>query len=645
MEEPEREVSQPGIRQTWIEATPKRRFEWLRDAWEVNTTYHLEPQEVKIEIGWIGYLSLAFTVAIIVYVLSQIIGGENMYLDEIEPNGQASQWADGSLDVKAGEQWNDSSSGSLCTYSSRFDYKYGLDNKWDYSANTCQFATIDQVAVKGPNSIHFVTYQHKRQRVLVDKVGPACDDECQAVYADWPSSASYGDSRFKTVYVATEEDEQMRRQFPDAPRTPNVHMKRPEAVGPTTCECWSYHNVFNLGIDAAEFHFTHQFASEHMSGSSQDTSSTSPTSFFLVQGADRPFKVIEKGRINTFRLDEVLGALGTCLDCQPTAPFHANSMCAGGECPGDTRPKPALRVSGLVIDVQTHYYNEYKTMPKTDAHRWISSNHEPPYAVHIFQKAENWFSLGANTGSMDLPPHKAEMDIYKYGVLIRLMSAKGTISKFDFNVLLGWIVNLKVLLSFPCLLVSFIVFNLLGERSKLLMKAKRKLVSVDNMYKSFAFSCLDADGTFKECDTNRNGFVNKEELQNRFVDILLPKLMAKHPETAEWQHREMIHKFVDKYLVRTFHPENAQGEPNIDVKMEGISYSTFMKACTFSEALDWEDLMRKTMDDGYDEDPLGRKTRQVSERLKNRTSTSKVIDYEPSAEDNRLRALGSESLK
>ena len=54
-------MADTGKRTTWIPANQVNPGKWafLRDMWDENTTYHLEPAEVKIKVGWVGYLALA----------------------------------------------------------------------------------------------------------------------------------------------------------------------------------------------------------------------------------------------------------------------------------------------------------------------------------------------------------------------------------------------------------------------------------------------------------------------------------------------------------------------------------------------------------------------------------------------------------
>lgn len=598
-----KKVGGSDARTTWIESgRAQSRCSFLKDLWETGTTYHQEPVAIKLHVGWPGYLGLAGRVAIVAYVLHQLVT-INVYLDEIEPNNKFSHWAEGDLESVANTQWVDTSNSSLCTYSKKWDYKYGLDSVWDYSANTCQFVSLDEIALKSARSIHFVTYQHNRQRVLINKTGRSCDEECQSVYAEWPSSASYNTSKFASAYINTELDALLRVQHPTISKSPNVHLMKPASFGLGMCECWSNQNVINLGVDAATFVFTHNYDSKHMSGSSQGSGPNDPTSFLLGYGKPKPFKIFAKGKQNEFTVAEVVSAVGTCLDCQPNGTFYMNSICNGGVCPQPFQPKPVPRISGMAIDLETEYYNDRKTMPKTAAYKWITDNHEPPYAVHVLRRTEDWTSLGAKLTTRKTPTGKVDTNTYRYGVLIRIGASKGKISKFDFNVVLNWIVNATVLLAFPGMAVSFIVFNLLQPRSALYLKAQRKLLTVENMWKQFAFSALLANFFFEKVDSNGSGIIEAKELKHAFITLLRPRMLAKHPGKMEWA-TERINMFVDKLLARDYHPEDEDGNPVMTTTKTGISHSAFIKACTFSEAFDWEDLIDKVEDPDSDLGPV-----------------------------------------
>eukprot|EP00930_Biecheleria_cincta_P018418 TRINITY_DN14354_c0_g1_i2.p1 TRINITY_DN14354_c0_g1~~TRINITY_DN14354_c0_g1_i2.p1 ORF type:complete len:420 (-),score=71.99 TRINITY_DN14354_c0_g1_i2:586-1845(-) len=418
----------------------------------------------------------------------------------------------------------------------------------------------------------------------------------------------------------------MRSQHPTASTAPNVNLKKPGVFGLGMCECWSSQNVFNLGVDAAAFVFTHNYDSKHMSGSSKESGPNDPTSFLLGYGQSRPSKIFAKGEQNEFTVEEVLSAVGTCLDCQPSAPFYTNSLCPGGVCPQPLQPKPVPRMSGMAIDLQTEYYNEAATMPKSESYQWIVNNHKPPYAVHILRKTEDWTSLGADVQTSETPVSRVDMDTYRYGVLVRISPSKGVISKFDFNVVINWIVNATVLLSFPGIAVSYIIFNLCGKRSKLYEKANGKTVTVDSMYKQFAFSSLIANSFFEKLDTKGTGMVETQVLQDAFIALLRPKMLAKHPGKKEWA-SDQIKLFVERLLARDYHPEGQDGEPLMDVTKTGVSHSAFIKACTFSEAFDWEDLMAIVENPDGDLGPDQKLVKRISKK-KQKSSIVQVVPAE-----------------
>ena len=100
----------------------------------------------------------------------------------------------------------------------------------------------------------------------------------------------------------------------------------------------------------------------------------------------------------------------------------------------------------------------------------------------------------------------------------------GYISKFDIQTLLQQVVNFTVYASFPPMIMTVLVFYLLGKRSQIFMRGQRKIMSIDELYKSFAFMAMLADKQFKDLDTDNSGFVEVSEMITAMSEVLGPAL-------------------------------------------------------------------------------------------------------------------------
>ena len=100
----------------------------------------------------------------------------------------------------------------------------------------------------------------------------------------------------------------------------------------------------------------------------------------------------------------------------------------------------------------------------------------------------------------------------------------GYISKFDIQTLLQQVVNFTVYASFPPAIMTVLVFYLLGKRSQIFQRGQRKIMSIDELYKSFAFTAMLADKQFKNLDTDNSGFVEVNEMITAMSEVLGPAL-------------------------------------------------------------------------------------------------------------------------
>ena len=376
------------------------------------TFYHREPMDVKIHVGWLGFVSVTIKILMVAFVIFQILT-TNVYLDSIVPMGDISHWAGGDsrvLDRADAQETNT----TLCQYDRSYDYKFDLDNKWDYSGARCERTPLSQLTFKSPQAMHFISFEQQMQEVSIKRTGESCDEECQTVYPEWPAEATYGDKSFQSAYVTSQEEAALRAAFPNMTirRASNVHLEKPTRTGPADqmCRCFSIQNIFHLGIDSAEFQFTYGYDSPSQSGSSKGTDEHAPTGFIFGDG-EEPIQVIEKGSYQErgparFTVEEALAAVGTCLDCQPEGNFYTNSLCPNGECPSPYQPKPVPRISGIQISIQTEYYNHETTMPKGGRYDWVRKNYEPPYAIHVLRKVEDWTSRGSDITVLESTPDK-----------------------------------------------------------------------------------------------------------------------------------------------------------------------------------------------------------------------------------------------
>ena len=124
----------------------------------------------------------------------------------------------------------------------------------------------------------------------------------------------------------------------------------------------------------------------------------------------------------------------------------------------------------------------------------------------------------------DTPTRKEEYDTYRYGAKFKLLDPRGFISKFDIQTLLQQVVNFTVYAQFPPMIMTVVVFYLLGKRSEIFMRGQRKLMSIDELYKSFAFTAMLADKQFKDLDTDNSGFVEVNEMITAMSEVLGPAL-------------------------------------------------------------------------------------------------------------------------
>jgi hypothetical protein len=371
---------------------------------------------------------------------------------------------------------------------------------------------------------------------------------------------------------------------------------KPQDSGADRCQCYSYQNIFKLGIDAASLYFTHSYSTQHVRGSSKATSEYDPISILVADGASEPFSVIEKGNAVSFVLEQVLTALGTCLDCQPEAEFWQNSICNKTTgCLPPYQPKPTPRASGMMIDVRTEFYSHPLTMPQGPLFAWIIENHEPPYAIHIFSKYEDWASRGSDSTTIeDSPQRKVTVDNYRYGVLFRMKPAAGVISRVNMSVMVNNLCNFTVMMGYPGMIMTMVVFVFMGRKSKIFRKSQRTVVTVPDMFRSYTYSAMVAKKAFDAFDGNGSGFIDRSELKEHVKKLMLPAMRSRFPEKSEAWHHQQICSYADE-MIDGFSNERGRGVPG---KARGITYEEFLHHATFTQALDMDDLTNEIADSG-----------------------------------------------
>eukprot|EP00747_Dinoflagellata_sp_TGD_P193080 gnl/TRDRNA2_/TRDRNA2_58797_c1_seq1.p1 gnl/TRDRNA2_/TRDRNA2_58797_c1~~gnl/TRDRNA2_/TRDRNA2_58797_c1_seq1.p1 ORF type:complete len:244 (-),score=29.72 gnl/TRDRNA2_/TRDRNA2_58797_c1_seq1:82-780(-) len=203
------------------------------------------------------------------------------------------------------------------------------------------------------------------------------------------------------------------------------------------------------------------------------------------------------------------------------------------------------------------------------------------------------------TVTEDTPNRTVIVDRYRYGVLINIQPASGIMSRFDINRVVTSLCNFSVLMGFPPMIVSFVVFFLLGQRSKLFRRGQRRIIEIQDLYRSFAYTALIADQIFQGADEDGTGFLGHTELYKKFSRLLLPHLLARYPDKSRGFYEERLRQFVD-LLVKDFTIEKADGTHE---KQRGVSHEEFLKFCTQNEPLDWADIMDKLADPKIDAPP------------------------------------------
>eukprot|EP00747_Dinoflagellata_sp_TGD_P087436 gnl/TRDRNA2_/TRDRNA2_163628_c3_seq1.p1 gnl/TRDRNA2_/TRDRNA2_163628_c3~~gnl/TRDRNA2_/TRDRNA2_163628_c3_seq1.p1 ORF type:complete len:723 (-),score=110.03 gnl/TRDRNA2_/TRDRNA2_163628_c3_seq1:312-2480(-) len=596
-----------GKKETWASAM-------LQESLEEFTSFHREPSDVKIKVTWqTRVFRLFVTFSMLMFILYEILT-TNMFLDERIPMGDVSHWADGEANVIVRSR-DQAVNSTLCKYDPSYDYLYGLDSIWNYRGARCEFTSPSELFFKGTQSLHFVTYEHQRKEVKIPRRGESCDEECQTVYPEWPSEKTYKDKNFLSVHVASE-GSLGRRMNSSLGRVLNVHMMKPTRVGFDMCRCYSVQNVFHLGIDSAELHFTYSYDSPAQSGSSKLDNENTPIGFIFGSSEEKPVKIIPRGKeggVAKITVEEALAAVGTCLDCQPEGAFFTNSLCpdAVAGCSAPHHPKPMPRTSGIQISLQTEYYSHKRTMPKGGIYDWVTKNYEPPYAIHRLRKMEDWTSRGSDITLVENTHERVvTMDKYRYGVLVRLAPATGTISQFDLNRVVTSVCNITVLMGFPSMIVSFWVFYLLGRQSRLYRRGQRKYISLQELYRSFAYQAMMANQVFKNLDANGSGFIDMHEIMSHFNEMLLPHMRARFPNESDQFYKDQMEQFVALMVARF----DVEGEKN---KRVGVSHAEFIKYCTSSEAMCWDDILDKLADPDIDLFPGSKLLRKRAGRPQN----------------------------
>jgi len=358
------------------------------------------------------------------------------------------------------------------------------------------------------------------------------------------------------------------------------------------CRCYSFENTFLLGVDAMAVVFNYGYDSLNQRGSSKGVGPKDPVGFLLAQGASRPWRVLPKGEVVRFTLEEALEALGTCLDCRDDRfAFYSNDLCEPepANCPWPYSRAPVLRITGAVIDVRTEYYSHITLMPQDEAYQWIQDRYDPPYAVLVLRLVVDWTSRGSDSqvllSTEDREEHR---DTYRYGVVFRLPPATGGIAEVSLGVTIDSIVNIAVFLMLPGAITSVLVFWLLGNMSYLYRQVQSKIVSVEVLHKSLAYTSLIAEHNFQLLDSNSNGYIDRQELFDLFSGMLRKKLKATKPGMDEQWIDNRIHMLVDMLTCEHRSPTGGT--------VVGVSHQEFLRNATFNQPYTWDNLIDRMVE-------------------------------------------------
>merc|ERR1740117_1973990 len=113
--------------------------------------------------------------------------------------------------------------------------------------------------------------------------------------------------------------------------------------------------------------------------------------------------------------------------------------------------------------------------------------------------------------------------------------------------------------------MSVIVFYGCGKRSKLLRRGKRQVLSLETLYRSFAFNALVADKTFQDLDIDGDGMLTRNELFEVFKGFFMPKLKVKYPDRDEMWLQEQVYRMVGT-LSETFARAGTVGTDGEEVR-------------------------------------------------------------------------------
>lgn len=111
-------------------------------------------------------------------------------------------------------------------------------------------------------------------------------------------------------------------------------------------------------------------------------------------------------------------------------------------------------------------------------------------------------------------------------------------------------------------------------------------------------------------DPKNEGFLDRSKLVDVFRDLLYWKLRVKYKNKPEQWYKDRIETFASN-MADVFIPERPGNPAQLRMSVNdhvGIDHAEFVKASTFSDPLDWDDLLKLAEDDdGPQRQPRGRR--------------------------------------
>ena len=223
-----------------------------------------------------------------------------------------------------------------------------------------------------------------------------------------------------------------------------------------SCFCQNYKNFFTNGVEYMKLTFNHIYSTTFESGGNVADAGIKPIRTIIENSEGKEVKTFQKNENILLSIKEWLEYAGVDLEG-----YNMNTKITDeGDRVVDIN-HIKNRASGLEIILSVNYYNI----------KYLTERDETVCIIKV-KPNYGWASKGSKNSYINYPDlinnsknsTSEYVDRYRYGIKFKFI-VSGLMGKFDFFILINYLVSIIVLINFSHMLITYVIMYMLCEKS------------------------------------------------------------------------------------------------------------------------------------------------------------------------------------